>query len=168
VSVKPFFACLTLKMKALRPFETSRPIRSCTKRNGSKDLHPQQYRCDHLDSQILLFVIPDLRLKVKVAVRGFSIPRSLGPIVFLPQQVPAFISRAHASYSCARHLPAKARTIPPTFASRSIIYKNPLGSFTCRKAGTWDILLYFLSEGRHTFAGFESANSGSSGQYANH
>ena len=55
-----------------------------------------------------------------------------------------------------------------------------LGSFTCRKAGTWDILFYFPSEGRHTedfpdaqknpmaLAGFEPANSGSSGQYANH
>jgi hypothetical protein len=38
---------------------------------------------------------------------------------------------------------------PPHFASRSVIYKNPLGSFTCRKAGTWYILFYFPSEGRH-------------------
>ena len=36
------------------------------------------------------------------------------------------------------------------FASKSVIYENPLGSFTCRKAGTWDILFYFPSEGRHT------------------
>ena len=35
------------------------------------------------------------------------------------------------------------------FARKSVIYENPLGSFTCRKAGTWDILFYFLSEGRH-------------------
>ena len=35
------------------------------------------------------------------------------------------------------------------FDSRSVIYENPLGSFTCRKAGTWDIF-YFPSEGRHT------------------
>jgi hypothetical protein len=41
---------------------------------------------------------------------------------------------------------------PPSFASRSVIYKNPLGSFTCRKAWTWDILFYFLSEGSHTEA----------------
>jgi hypothetical protein len=32
-------------------------------------------------------------LKVKVASRGFSTPRPLGSIVFLPQQVSAFISR---------------------------------------------------------------------------
>ena len=36
------------------------------------------------------------------------------------------------------------------FASRSVIYENPLGSFTFRKAGTLDILFYFSSEGRHT------------------
>jgi hypothetical protein len=64
--------------------------------------------------------------------------------------------------------------------SGSEFYKNSLGYFTCRKAGTWDILFYFPSEGRHTedfsdagknpkaSAGFEPANSGSSGQYTNH
>ena len=64
--------------------------------------------------------------------------------------------------------------------SKSVIHENALGSFTCRKPGTWDILFYFPSEGRHTddfpdarknptaSAGFESTNSGSSGQYANH
>ena len=36
------------------------------------------------------------------------------------------------------------------FASKSVIQENPLGFFTCRKAGTWDILFYFPSEGRHT------------------
>ena len=36
------------------------------------------------------------------------------------------------------------------FASTSVIHENPLGSFTCRKAGTWDILFYLPSEGRHT------------------
>jgi hypothetical protein len=60
------------------------------------------------------------------------------------------LQRRHASYRCTRPLPAKAGTIPPDFASRSVIYKNRLGSFTCRKAGTWDILFYFPSEGRHT------------------
>jgi hypothetical protein len=87
-----------------------------------------------------------LRLKVKVALRSFSTRRPLGSIVFLPQH----IQRRHASYRCGRPLPAKAGTITPDFASRSVIYKNPLGSLTCRKAGTWDILFYFLSEGRHT------------------
>ena len=36
------------------------------------------------------------------------------------------------------------------FSSKSVIHENSLGSFTCRKAGTRDILFYFLSEGRHT------------------
>ena len=36
------------------------------------------------------------------------------------------------------------------FASKSVIHKNSVGSFTCRKAGTWEIFFYFPSEGRHT------------------
>ena len=36
------------------------------------------------------------------------------------------------------------------FASKSANHENSLRSFTCRKAGTWDILFYFPSEGRHT------------------
>jgi len=36
------------------------------------------------------------------------------------------------------------------FASKSVIYENPLGSFTCREAGTYDISFYFPTEGRHT------------------
>ena len=59
------------------------------------------------------------------------------------------------------------------FASKSVIHENSLGSFTCCKAGTWNIFFYFPSEGRHTedfsgrpknptaSAGFEPANSGS-------
>jgi hypothetical protein len=53
------------------------------------------------------------------------------------------------------------------------------GSFTCRKATTWDRRHYFPSEGRHAedffrpinptaSAGFEPANSGTRGQHANH
>ena len=40
--------------------------------------------------------------------------------------------------------------LPMNFASKSVIHENPLGSFTCHKAGTWDILFYFPSEGRYT------------------
>jgi hypothetical protein len=54
------------------------------------------------------------------------------------------------------------------------------GSFTCRKVGTWDRLLFNLpSEGRHAedfyiqknataSVGFEPTNSGTRGQHANH
>jgi hypothetical protein len=89
--------------------------------------------------------------KVKVALRVFSIPRPFGSIVFLPEQVPAFISRGATHHTDARDLyQRRGELFPPDFASRSVIYKNPLGSFTSCKAGTWDILFYFLSEGRHT------------------
>ena len=51
----------------------------------------------------------------------------------------------------ARDLYQRRRDLlPMNFASKSVIHENPLGSFTCRKAGTWDILFYFPSEGRHT------------------
>jgi hypothetical protein len=65
----------------------------------------------------------------------------------------------------------------PQFCQRILILKiSAVIFFTCRKSGTWDILFYFPSEGRHTVGfsdaqkiqRFEPANSGSSGQYANH
>ena len=36
------------------------------------------------------------------------------------------------------------------FVSKFVIHENSLGSFTCRKPGTWVILFYFPSEGRDT------------------
>ena len=68
------------------------------------------------------------------------------------------------------------------FASKSVIYENSLGSFTCRNVGTWDmghiILLPLRRKAYWGFSGgpknpkasaeFEPENSGSSGQYANH
>jgi hypothetical protein len=80
----------------------------------------------------------------------FNTSTTWGYCILTPTSSCIHLQRRHASYRCARPLPAKAGTIPPNFASRSVIYKNPLGSFTCCKAGTWDILFYFLSEGRHT------------------
>jgi hypothetical protein len=58
-------------------------------------------------------------------------------------------------------------------------FRRDLGSFSCPKAGTWDRLFYFPSEGRHAVdfsnlknptASVESepANSGTRGQHANH
>jgi hypothetical protein len=42
-----------------------------------------------------------LKVKVKVALRGLPTPRPLGSIVFLPQQVPAFISRGTTHHTDA-------------------------------------------------------------------
>ena len=81
----------------------------------------------------------------------FSTLRPFGLLYSYPQQVPAFISRGAPHHTDARDLYQRRRElVPRNFASRSVIYKNPLSSFTCRKAGTWDILFYFPSEGRHT------------------
>jgi hypothetical protein len=89
--------------------------------------------------------------KVKVALRGFfNTSTAWVYCILTPTSSRIHLQRRHASHRCARLLPAKAGTIPPNFESRSVIYKHPLGSFTCRKAGTWDTLFYFLSEGRHT------------------
>ena len=63
------------------------------------------------------------------------------PIVFLsPTSSRIHLQRRHASYRCAKPLPAKAGTIT----------NEELGFFTRRKAGTWDRFSYFPSEGRHT------------------
>ena len=118
--------------------------------------------------------------KGKGRFMGLFNTAAVRPIIFLPPTSSRIhLQRRHASYRCARPLPAKAGTITNEFGSKSVIHENSLGSFTCRKAGTWDIF-YFPSEGRHSeeffrlpknptaSAGFEPANSGSSGQYANH
>jgi hypothetical protein len=58
-------------------------------------------------------------------------------------------------------------------------FQRELGSFTCPKAGTWDRLFYFPSEGRHVVdcssrknptasVRSEPAILGTKGQHANH
>ena len=82
---------------------------------------------------------------------AFSTLRPFGLLYSYPQQVPAFISRGATHHTDARDFYQRRREIlPMNFASKSVIHENPLGSFTCCKAGTWDILFYFPSEGRHT------------------
>ena len=82
---------------------------------------------------------------------AFSTLRPFGLLYSYPQQVPAFISRGTTHHTDARDLYQRRWELLPTnFASKSVIHENPLGSFTCRKAGTWDILFYFPSEVRHT------------------
>ena len=86
-----------------------------------------------------------IKVKVKVALWGFSTLRPFGLLYSYPQQVPAFISRGATHHTDARDLYQRRRELlPRNFASRCVIYENSLGSFT------WDILFYFPSEGRHT------------------
>jgi hypothetical protein len=99
---------------------------------------------------IVMHSVNNFFLKVKSLPGAFSTLRPRGPIVFLPQQVPAFISRGATHHTDARDLYQRRRELPPNFASGSEFTRIPLGFFTCRKAGTWDTLFYFPSEGRHT------------------
>ena len=81
----------------------------------------------------------------------FSTLQPLGLLYSYPQQVPAFISRGATHHTDARDLYQRRREqLPINFVSKSVIHENSLVSFTCRKAGTWDILFYFPSEGRQT------------------
>ena len=91
------------------------------------------------------------KVKVKVALWGFSTLRPFGLLYSYPQQVPTFISRGATHHTDVRDLYQRRRDLlPMNFASKSVIHETSLGSFTCRKAGTWDIFFYFPSEGRHT------------------
>jgi hypothetical protein len=96
---------------------------------------------------------------------------SRGPIVFLPQQVPAFISRGTTHHTDARDLYQRRRELPPNFASRSEFYKDPAGIFYMLQS--WDmghIILFLLRRKAYwgffgcpknptASAGFEPANS---------
>ena len=91
-----------------------------------------------------------IKVKVKVALWGFSTLRLFGLLYSYPQQVPTFISRGATHHTDARDLYQRRwELLPMNFASKSIIHENSLGCFTCRKAVTWDIFIYFPSEGRH-------------------
>ena len=81
----------------------------------------------------------------------FNTAAFFGLLYSYSQQVPAFISRGATHHTDARDLYQRRRELlPMNFASKFVIYRNLLGSFTCRKAGTWDRFFYFTSEGRHT------------------
>ena len=67
------------------------------------------------------------------------------PILFLPPTSSRIhLQRRHATCRCARPLPNYYQM---NFASKSVIDENSLGSFTCRKAGTWERFFYFPSGG---------------------
>ena len=111
--------------------------------------------------------------KVKGHFYGaFSTLRPFGLLYSYLQQVPAFISRGATHHTDARELYQRRRELlPMNFASESVIHENPPGSFTCHKAGTWDIILLPLRRKVYwgfsgcpknptASAGFETANSG--------
>ena len=82
------------------------------------------------------------KVKVMVALWGFSTLRPFGLLYSYTKQVPAFISRGAMHHTDARDLYQRRRKLLPiNFASKSVIHENSLGSFTCRKAGTY----YFTS-----------------------
>jgi hypothetical protein len=70
-----------------------------------------------------------LKLKLKSLPGTFSTLLSRGPIVFLPQQVPAFISRGATYHTDARDLYQRRRELPPNFSSGSEFTRIPLGFF---------------------------------------
>ena len=102
-------------------------------------------------SKPVLYVWLHPKVKAKVALWGFSTLRPFGLLYSYTQQAPAFISRGATHHKDARDLYERRRELLPiNFASKSVIHDNSVGSFTYRKAGTWDIFFYFPSEGRPT------------------
>jgi hypothetical protein len=119
------------------------------------------------------------KVKVKVARRGLSALQILELIVPYPWRSSLIhLQRRHRTKRHESPLLAKEGT----FCMEGILLatrNSPqlLGSFTCRKVGTWDRLFNFPSEGRHAedfyiqknstaSVGFEPANSGTRGQHA--
>ena len=91
------------------------------------------------------------KIEVKFALWGFSTLWPFGLFYSYPQQLPPFISKGATQHTDARDLYQRRRELlAMNFCSKSVIHENSLGSFTCRKAGTWDIVFYFPSEIRHT------------------
>jgi hypothetical protein len=87
------------------------------------------------------------------------------------------LHRRHHTKRRESHLLAKEGTFIEGILQAIRNLLQLLGSFTCRKVGTWDRLFNFPSEGRHAedsvhrknptaSAGFEPANSETGGQHA--
>jgi hypothetical protein len=88
----------------------------------------------------------------KVASRGFfNTPASLAGLLYScpnkflhsSPEAPRIIQMCETSTS-------EGGNYPLILPVGLYFARIPLGFFTCRKAGTWDILFYFPSEGRHT------------------
>jgi hypothetical protein len=68
--------------------------------------------------------------------------------ILTPTSSRIHLQRHHASYRCARPLPAKAGTIPPQFCQQICNLQESTRVFYMLQS--WDILFYLLSVGRHT------------------
>ena len=105
---------------------------------------------------------------------------SFRPIYSYPQQVSAFISRGATHHAEARDLYQRRRELlPMNFTSKSVIYGRTRIFYMPQSWDMGQILLLPLRrkvyrgfsghpKNSTASAGFEPANSGSSGQYANH
>ena len=90
----------------------------------------------------------DIKVKVKVALWGFSTLRPFGLLYSYPQQVPAFISRGATHHTDTWDLYQRRRELlPMNFASKSVIHERTRFFYMPQ---SWDIFFYFPSEGRHT------------------
>ena len=68
---------------------------------------------------------------------AFSTLRLFGLLYSYPQQVAAFISSGATHHTDARDLYQRRRELlPMNFPNKSVIYENPLGSFTFPQS--WD------------------------------
>ena len=118
--------------------------------------------------------------KVKVALWDFSTLRPFGLLYSYPQQVPASISRDATHHTDARDLYQRRRELlPMNFASKSVIHERTRFFYMPQSWDMGHILLLPLrrkafrgfsgrSKNPMASAGFEPANSGSSGQYTKH
>ena len=75
---------------------------------------------------------------------AFSALHPKADCTLTPKWVPSFISRGATHHTGARDLCYRRKELLPNSE-----FTKVLGSFTCRKAGTWDRFFHFPSEGRH-------------------
>jgi hypothetical protein len=89
--------------------------------------------------------------KGKVTSQGLSTFRPLGPIVFLPPTSSRIhLQRRHATYRCARPLPAKSGTITKRILLGNLEFTKFTRIFYMPQS--WDMgqIILLPSEGRHT------------------
>ena len=166
---------------------SARCYHKCTYRGVDKSLaRPGRKQATSTEDFDLICVWPciiNVKVKVKVAFWRFFNTEAIWPIVLLlPTSSRIHLQKRHASYRCARPLPAKVGTI-------TNYYQILLANSNLRKSArifympqSWDkgqiLLLPLQRKAYWGFSGhqknptasaeFEPANSGCSGQCANH